>query len=169
MVFIFGCIKCLVFFFLPITVDCAGPSGSDSVRFCSPAGVCLGFLLQQAGAEKAHEEDLLQVFKEVSLNISCSRYLLYSSFRGGGTQTGLALKYILRKGFPGGRNSSSVPHIAILLSDGRSQGSVVQTASQLKETGMVLFAVGLRYPKYVCWRKTIISSKDYRTSHTEPL
>ncbi|XP_011486279.1 von Willebrand factor A domain-containing protein 2 [Oryzias latipes] len=70
------------------------------------------------------------------------------SFRGGGTQTGLALKYILRKGFPGGRNSSSVPRIAILLSDGRSQGSVAQTAAELKETGMVLFAVGLRYPKW---------------------
>lgn len=69
--------------------------------------------------------------------------------RGGSTQTGLALKYILRKGFPGGRNSSSVARIAILLSDGRSQGSVVQAAAQLKDTGVVLFAVGLRYPKYV--------------------
>ncbi|KAM9426647.1 von Willebrand factor A domain-containing protein 2 [Pholidichthys leucotaenia] len=70
------------------------------------------------------------------------------SFRGGATQTGLALKYILRKGFPGGRNISSVPHIAILLSDGRSQGNVLQAATKLKETGVVLFAVGLRYPKW---------------------
>ncbi|CAG5906269.1 unnamed protein product [Menidia menidia] len=70
------------------------------------------------------------------------------SYRGGGTQTGLALKYILRKGFPGGRNSSSVPQIVILLSDGRSQGNVVQAAAQLKEKGMILFAIGLRYPKW---------------------
>ncbi|XP_072229907.1 von Willebrand factor A domain-containing protein 2 [Leuresthes tenuis] len=71
-----------------------------------------------------------------------------TSYRGGGTQTGLALKYILRKGFPGGRNSSSVPQIVILLSDGRSQGNVVQAAAQLKEMGVVLFAIGLRYPKW---------------------
>ncbi|KAM4524889.1 von Willebrand factor A domain-containing protein 2 [Odontesthes bonariensis] len=70
------------------------------------------------------------------------------SYRGGGTQTGLALKYILRKGFPGGRNSSSVPQIVILLSDGRSQGNVVQAAARLKEMGVVLFAIGLRYPKW---------------------
>ncbi|XP_013863041.1 von Willebrand factor A domain-containing protein 2 [Austrofundulus limnaeus] len=70
------------------------------------------------------------------------------SYRGGSTQTGLALKYILRKGFPGGRNSSSVPRILILMSDGRSQGAVVQAAAQLKETGVVLFAIGLRYPRW---------------------
>ncbi|PWA21619.1 hypothetical protein CCH79_00003032 [Gambusia affinis] len=76
------------------------------------------------------------------------KHLKKISYRGGGTQTGLALKYVLKKGFPGGRNSSSVPRVAILLSDGRSQGSVVQAAAQLKRTGVVLFAVGLRYPKW---------------------
>uniref|UniRef100_A0A673ALJ3 von Willebrand factor A domain containing 2 n=1 Tax=Sphaeramia orbicularis TaxID=375764 RepID=A0A673ALJ3_9TELE len=70
------------------------------------------------------------------------------SYRGGSTQTGLALKYILRKGFPGGRNSSDVARIAILLTDGRSQGNVLQAAEQLKDTGVVLFAVGLRYPRW---------------------
>ncbi|XP_026207057.1 von Willebrand factor A domain-containing protein 2 [Anabas testudineus] len=70
------------------------------------------------------------------------------SYRGGSTQTGLALKYILRKGFPGGRNSSAVAQIVILLSDGKSQGNAVQAAAQLKATGIVLFAVGLRYPRW---------------------
>ncbi|KAM3859799.1 von Willebrand factor A domain-containing protein 2 [Diretmus argenteus] len=70
------------------------------------------------------------------------------SYKGGSTQTGLALKYVLRKGFLGGRNSSSVAQVAILLSDGRSQGNVAQAAAQLKETGVVLFAVGLRYPRW---------------------
>ncbi|XP_075950322.1 von Willebrand factor A domain-containing protein 2 [Anarhichas minor] len=70
------------------------------------------------------------------------------SYRGGATQTGLALKYVLRKGFPGGRNSSTAAQIAILLTDGRSQGNTVQAAAQLKETGVVLFAVGIRYPKW---------------------
>ncbi|KAK7919576.1 hypothetical protein WMY93_010860 [Mugilogobius chulae] len=70
------------------------------------------------------------------------------SYRGGSTQTGLALKYILRKGFQGGRNSSDVARITILLTDGRSQGNVAQAAALLKETGVVLFAVGLRYPRW---------------------
>ncbi|XP_036938266.1 von Willebrand factor A domain-containing protein 2 isoform X2 [Acanthopagrus latus] len=70
------------------------------------------------------------------------------SYRGGSTQTGLALKYVLRKGFPGGRNSSTAAQIAILLSDGKSQGNAVQAAAKLKETGVVLFAVGLRYPRW---------------------
>ncbi|KAM3592799.1 uncharacterized protein V6R79_025391 [Siganus canaliculatus] len=70
------------------------------------------------------------------------------SYRGGSTQTGLALKYVLRKGFPGGRNSSVAAHIVILLSDGKSQGNVVHAAAQLKDTGVVLFAVGLRYPRW---------------------
>ncbi|XP_034564648.1 von Willebrand factor A domain-containing protein 2 [Notolabrus celidotus] len=70
------------------------------------------------------------------------------SYRGGSTQTSLALKYILRKGFPGGRNSSTAAQIAILLSDGKSQGNAVQAAAQLKEAGVVLFTVGLRYPRW---------------------
>ncbi|XP_028286194.1 von Willebrand factor A domain-containing protein 2 [Parambassis ranga] len=84
------------------------------------------------------------------------------SFRGGSTQTGLALKYVLRKGFPGGRNSFGVARIAILLSDGRSQGSVVQAATQLKETGVVLFAVGLRYPK---WEELHVLASEPMESH----
>lgn len=68
--------------------------------------------------------------------------------RGGSTQTSLALKYVLRKGFPGGRNVTAAARIVILLSDGRSQGNVAQAAAELKETGAVVFAVGLRYPTY---------------------
>ncbi|TKS89620.1 domain-containing protein 2 [Collichthys lucidus] len=76
------------------------------------------------------------------------RHMKKVSYRGGSTQTGLALKYILRKGFPGGRNSTAAARIVILLSDGRSQGNVVQAAATLKESGVVLFAVGLRYPRW---------------------
>lgn len=58
------------------------------------------------------------------------------------------MKYVLRKGFPGGRNATAAAQIVILLSDGRSQGNVLQAAAELKQTGVVLFAVGLRYPRY---------------------
>ncbi|KAJ8264716.1 hypothetical protein GJAV_G00152960 [Gymnothorax javanicus] len=69
------------------------------------------------------------------------------SFKGGSTQTGLGFKYVLRKGFPGGRNGT-VPRILILLSDGKSQGNVQALASELKSRGVVLFAVGIRYPRW---------------------
>lgn len=41
-----------------------------------------------------------------------------------------------------------MPCIVILLSDGKSQGTVQPAASDLKQSGVILFAVGLRYPRY---------------------
>ncbi|XP_030426555.1 von Willebrand factor A domain-containing protein 2 isoform X3 [Gopherus evgoodei] len=68
-------------------------------------------------------------------------------FKGGSTETGLALKYILWKGFPGGRNSS-VPEILIILSDGKSQGNIAIPAKQLKDRGTTVFAVGVKFPRW---------------------
>ncbi|NXL87246.1 VWA2 protein, partial [Alectura lathami] len=68
-------------------------------------------------------------------------------FRGGSTETGRALRYILRKGFPGGRNST-VPEILIIISDGKSQGSTAMPAMQVKERGTTVFAVGIKFPRW---------------------
>uniref|UniRef100_A0A8C3RY74 von Willebrand factor A domain containing 2 n=1 Tax=Chelydra serpentina TaxID=8475 RepID=A0A8C3RY74_CHESE len=68
-------------------------------------------------------------------------------FKGGSTETGLVLKYVLRKSFPGGRNSS-VPEILIILSDGKSQGNVAIPAKQLKDRGTTVFAVGVKFPRW---------------------
>ncbi|NXS11335.1 VWA2 protein, partial [Neodrepanis coruscans] len=68
-------------------------------------------------------------------------------FRGGSTDTGRALKYILRKGFPGGRNSS-VPEVLIIISDGKSQGSAAVPAMQMKERHITVFAVGVKFPRW---------------------
>ncbi|XP_009324321.1 PREDICTED: von Willebrand factor A domain-containing protein 2 [Pygoscelis adeliae] len=68
-------------------------------------------------------------------------------FRGGSTETGRALKYILRKGFPGGRNSS-VPEVLIIISDGKSQGSTAMPAVQVKERHVTVFAVGIKFPRW---------------------
>ncbi|XP_044518519.1 von Willebrand factor A domain-containing protein 2 [Gracilinanus agilis] len=68
-------------------------------------------------------------------------------FKGGSTETGLALKYLLRKGFPGGRNSS-VPQLLIIVTDGKSQGNIALPANQLKERGVMVFAVGVRFPRW---------------------
>ncbi|PKU31745.1 von willebrand factor a hypothetical protein [Limosa lapponica baueri] len=69
------------------------------------------------------------------------------AFRGGSTETGRALKYILRKGFPGGRNSS-VPEVLIIISDGKSQGSTAMPAMQVKERHVTVFAVGIKFPRW---------------------
>ncbi|OXB82342.1 UNVERIFIED_CONTAM: hypothetical protein H355_009267, partial [Colinus virginianus] len=68
-------------------------------------------------------------------------------FRGGSTETGRALKYILRKGFPGGRNLT-VPKILIIISDGKSQGSTTVPATQVKQRGTTVFAVGIKFPRW---------------------
>lgn len=68
-------------------------------------------------------------------------------FKGGRTETGLALKYLMRTGFPGGRNAS-VPQFLLIVTDGRSQGQVALPAKQLKERGVTVFAVGVRFPRW---------------------
>ncbi|XP_053307201.1 von Willebrand factor A domain-containing protein 2 [Spea bombifrons] len=69
------------------------------------------------------------------------------TFKGGSTETGLALKYILRKGFPGGRNSSA-PKVLVILSDGKSQGSLAGPAAQIKDRNIKVFAVGVKFPRW---------------------
>ncbi|KAM5139506.1 von Willebrand factor A domain-containing protein 2 [Callospermophilus lateralis] len=68
-------------------------------------------------------------------------------FKGGRTETGLALKYLLGSGFPGGRNGS-VPQLLVIITDGKSQGHVALPAKQLKERGITVFAVGVRFPRW---------------------
>ncbi|XP_039607546.1 von Willebrand factor A domain-containing protein 2-like [Polypterus senegalus] len=66
--------------------------------------------------------------------------------RGGGTEIGRAIKDVLRKGFPGGRNE--VPKIMVILTDGKSQDNVTLPAIFAKKSGITLFAVGIKYPKW---------------------
>lgn len=65
--------------------------------------------------------------------------------RGGRTETGLALKS-LHRGFPGGRDGA-VPQLLIIITDGKAQGPVALPAKQLKERGIIVFAVGVRFPR----------------------
>ncbi|XP_034296076.1 von Willebrand factor A domain-containing protein 2 isoform X5 [Pantherophis guttatus] len=68
-------------------------------------------------------------------------------FKGGRTETCLALDHILQQGFRGGRNSS-VSQILIILTDGRSQYNVSTLAQQIKEKGIAVFAIGVNYPRW---------------------
>eukprot|EP00062_Callorhinchus_milii_P019814 gi/632974762/ref/XP_007903856.1/ PREDICTED: von Willebrand factor A domain-containing protein 2 [Callorhinchus milii] len=82
-------------------------------------------------------------------------------FRGGSTQTGLALKYVLHKDFPGGRNSS-VPRILVVLTDGKSQGHIVPAATHVKQTGITVFAVGVKFPR---WEELYTLASEPSESH----
>ncbi|XP_016067685.1 PREDICTED: von Willebrand factor A domain-containing protein 2 isoform X2 [Miniopterus natalensis] len=82
-------------------------------------------------------------------------------FKGGPTETGLALKYFLRRGFPGGRNAS-VPQVLIIVTDGRSQGHVALPAKQLQERGVTVFAVGVRFPR---WEELHMLASEPREQH----
>ncbi|XP_012628006.1 von Willebrand factor A domain-containing protein 2 [Microcebus murinus] len=82
-------------------------------------------------------------------------------FKGGRTETGLALKHLLRTGFPGGRNGS-VPQVLILATDGKSQGHVAPLAKQLKERGVTVFAVGVRFPR---WEELHTLASEPREQH----
>ncbi|XP_057591212.1 von Willebrand factor A domain-containing protein 2 isoform X16 [Hippopotamus amphibius kiboko] len=82
-------------------------------------------------------------------------------FKGGRTETDLALKYLLRKGFPGGRNTS-VPQVLIILTDGRSQGHVALPAKQLKQRRVTVFAVGVRFPR---WEELHTLASEPREQH----
>nr|KAF6459710.1 von Willebrand factor A domain containing 2 [Rousettus aegyptiacus] len=82
-------------------------------------------------------------------------------FKGGRTETGLALKYLLHRGFPGGRNVS-VPQVLIIITDGRSQGDVVLPAKQLQERGVTVFAVGVRFPR---WEELHTLASEPREQH----
>ncbi|KAL2084689.1 hypothetical protein ACEWY4_020207 [Coilia grayii] len=62
---------------------------------------------------------------------------------GGGTQTGKALHYIskLFDASMGGR--PGVPHILVIVSEGRSQDDVADAADLLKQQGVIIYAVGI--------------------------
>ncbi|KAG2465901.1 VWA2 protein, partial [Polypterus senegalus] len=85
--------------------------------------------------------------------------------RGGGTEIGRAIKDVLRKGFPGGRNE--VPKIMVILTDGKSQDNVTLPAIFAKKSGITLFAVGIKYPKWKRINSTVLS-RCHRTICPDP-
>ncbi|XP_032806498.1 von Willebrand factor A domain-containing protein 2 [Petromyzon marinus] len=68
------------------------------------------------------------------------------AFRGGGTETGRSIKYVLRKGFLGGREG--IPKILVLLTDGKSQDNATLAAKHARNSGLTVFAVGIRHPAW---------------------
>ncbi|XP_060685537.1 von Willebrand factor A domain-containing protein 2-like [Hemiscyllium ocellatum] len=65
-------------------------------------------------------------------------------FRGGGTEIGAAVKYVLHKGFHGGRQG--VLKVIVILTDGKSQDNATVPLRFAKNSGMTVFAVGVKHP-----------------------
>ncbi|XP_048384895.1 von Willebrand factor A domain-containing protein 2-like isoform X1 [Stegostoma tigrinum] len=65
-------------------------------------------------------------------------------FRGGGTEIGTAIKYVLHKGFHGGRQD--VLKVIVILTDGKSQDNATVPLRFAKNSGMTIFAVGVKHP-----------------------
>ncbi|KAE8589416.1 hypothetical protein XENTR_v10017555 [Xenopus tropicalis] len=82
-------------------------------------------------------------------------------FKGGPTETGLALKYIVWKGFPGAR-PPPVPKILIIVSDGKSQGNIKLPAAQIKGEDIEVFTVGVKFPR---WEELHALSSEPMESH----
>ncbi|XP_042201325.1 von Willebrand factor A domain-containing protein 2-like [Callorhinchus milii] len=67
-------------------------------------------------------------------------------FRGGSTEIGRAMKYVLRKGFHGARESA--PKIIVILTDGKSQDNATLPLRLARNSGMTVFAVGIKHPSW---------------------
>uniref|UniRef100_G3T7T0 von Willebrand factor A domain containing 2 n=1 Tax=Loxodonta africana TaxID=9785 RepID=G3T7T0_LOXAF len=121
----------------------------------SPERVRVGAFQFSSAPQLEFPLDLFSTRQEVKAKIKTM------VFKGGSTETGLALKYLLCKGFPGGRNAS-VPQILIVVTDGKSQGQVALPAKQLKESGITVFAVGVQFPR---WEELQVLASEPREQH----
>ncbi|XP_053719022.1 collagen alpha-1(XIV) chain-like [Synchiropus splendidus] len=66
-------------------------------------------------------------------------------YKGGNTLTGLALTFIQENSFKSESGSrSGIPKIGILITDGKSQDDVIPPAQSLKDSGVELFAIGVK-------------------------
>ncbi|XP_061405398.1 collagen alpha-1(XII) chain-like [Lethenteron reissneri] len=107
------------------------PVGLDKVR--------IGLI--QYGTD-AREEFPLKRYKN---SAQVARALTGMPYKGGNTMTGDALTMALKSGFSekaGARDG--VSRVAILVTDGRSQDSVLDPALELQQAGVELFALGIK-------------------------
>ncbi|KAF3692451.1 Collagen alpha-6(VI) chain Precursor [Channa argus] len=66
--------------------------------------------------------------------------------RGGGTETGKAIDFLLQQYFTkeaGSRASLRVPQIAVVITDGESTDEVKAPAQRLRQHGVIVFAIGV--------------------------
>uniref|UniRef100_A0A667YNI2 Collagen type VI alpha 6 chain n=1 Tax=Myripristis murdjan TaxID=586833 RepID=A0A667YNI2_9TELE len=86
----------------------------------------------------------LNTFKDKSETLQFIKILPY---RGGGTNTGAALKFARERVFikeRGSRKRQGVQQVAVVITDGKSQDAVSQEAADLRRAGVTVYAVGIK-------------------------
>ncbi|KAK6101333.1 von Willebrand factor type A domain family protein [Brugia pahangi] len=63
-------------------------------------------------------------------------------YLSGATNTGAALKFALERGFQNARGGN-IPKVAVVVTDGQSQDSVAESAQQLRDAHVMVYAVGV--------------------------
>ncbi|XP_058250247.1 collagen alpha-6(VI) chain-like isoform X1 [Hemibagrus wyckioides] len=95
-------------------------------------------------SDSPHSEFYLNGFETKQEILDYITNLLY---RGGGTKTGLGLNFLLKQHFvkeAGSRAKDGVPQIAVVITDGESQDNVEPHAQDLKNQGIILYAIGIK-------------------------
>uniref|UniRef100_A0A8C4QT00 von Willebrand factor A domain containing 2 n=1 Tax=Eptatretus burgeri TaxID=7764 RepID=A0A8C4QT00_EPTBU len=85
-----------------------------------------------------------QYSSKTKLEFPLDAYPTREELKGGSTNTGAAIESILRNGFQGAREHS--PKMLLLLTDGRSQDNSMKMAYFAKNSGIILFSVGIGNP-----------------------
>ncbi|XP_066540108.1 collagen alpha-6(VI) chain [Hoplias malabaricus] len=75
------------------------------------------------------------------------QYINTLPYMGGGTKTGMGLNFLLTNHFneaAGSRAKQGVPQIVVVITDGQSQDNVAPYAQELRQKGIVIYAIGIK-------------------------
>ncbi|KAF7247756.1 Collagen alpha-4(VI) chain [Varanus komodoensis] len=81
-----------------------------------------------------HKEDILKKIQNLH-------------YKGGGTKTGLSLKFMLDNQFnemAGSWQNQGVPQIAVVITDGQAQDNISEPAEKVKHAGITVYAIGIK-------------------------
>lgn len=93
--------------------------------------------------DKAEALVYLNTFKNKQNLLNFIKILPYS---GGGTKTGAALNFTRESVFTkerGSRTNAGVQQVAVVITDGESQDSVLEAAAFLRRSGVIVYSVGV--------------------------
>lgn len=95
-----------------------------------------------------NESSSAQFYLDTFVNKSdILNYVKIIPYRGGGTATGAALKFAKNNLFTknrGSRKDLGVNQIAVVITDGKSQDDVTASADELRRSGVIVYALGVK-------------------------
>lgn len=107
----------------------------------SPTRVRVGIVMYN---DRPTAQVFLNTFSDKSELLNFIKILPY---RGGGTKTGAALNFTRQQVFvkqKGSRKDLGVQQVAVVITDGKSQDIVGTAAANLRRTGVIVYAVGVK-------------------------